>query len=202
MKKLWHLGITGGIGSGKSTVAQLLARYGAAVIDADAISRQTTAIGGAAIEAIGQTFGREFITPDGALDRDRMRAHVFQTPASRKRLEAIIHPLVAQETQRQAEIARAQGRSCLVFDIPLLVESGRWRARLDRVLVVDCREEVQIQRTVQRSGLSVDAVQAIMTNQANRHQRLQAADLVLFNDGLDWEALEREVQQIAQRFGL
>ncbi len=202
MKKLWHLGITGGIGSGKSTVAHLLAQHGATVIDADAISRQTTAAGGAAIEAIAQTFGHEFIAPDGGLDRDRMRAHVFQTPASRKQLEAIIHPLVAQETQRQAELARAQGRSCLVFDIPLLVESGRWRARLDRVLVVDCREEVQIQRTVQRSGLSADAVQAIMTNQATRRQRLQAADLVLFNDGLDWEALEREVQQIAQRFGL
>lgn len=202
MKKLWHLGITGGIGSGKSTVAHLLAQHGATVIDADAISRQTTAVGGSAIKAIARTFGQEFIAPDGGLDRDRMRAHVFQTPASRKQLEAIIHPLVAQETQRQAELARAQGRSCLVFDIPLLVESGRWRARLDRVLVVDCREEVQIQRTVQRSGLSADAVQAIMTNQATRRQRLQAADLVLFNDGLDWEALEREVQQIAQRFGL
>ena len=197
-----RLGLTGGIGSGKSTVAALLASHGAAVIDADAISRQTTASGGAAIEPIRQTFGAAFITPAGALDRERMRAHVFQDPSARQRLEQIIHPLVGQETERQTRAALTAGCRCIVFDIPLLVESGRWRARLDQVLVVDCRTETQIERTMQRSDLSRDAVVAIIASQATRAQRLSAADLVLYNDDLTLAQLGQEVRQLARRFGL
>jgi len=202
MQAVLRLGLTGGIGSGKSTVAGMLARHGAAVIDADAISRQTTATGGAAIEAIRQTFGPEFITTDGALDRERMRERVFRDPNARRQLEYIVHPLVGQETARQTEAALAEGRRCIVFDVPLLVESSHWRTRLDQVLVVDCHPERQIERVMQRNGLPREAVMAIMASQASRQIRLHAADLVLCNDGLTLDELAMEVEQIAVRFGL
>lgn len=202
MQAVLRLGLTGGIGSGKSTVAGMLARHGAAVIDADAISRQTTATGGAAIEAICQTFGPEFITTDGALDRERMRERVFRDPNARRQLEHIVHPLVGQETARQTEAALAEGRRCIVFDVPLLVESSHWRTRLDQVLVVDCHPERQIERVMQRNGLPREAVMAIMASQASRQIRLHAADLVLCNDGLTLDELAMEVEQIAVRFGL
>ncbi len=202
MQAVIRLGLTGGIGSGKSTVAAMLARHGAAVIDADAISRQTTAAGGTAIAAIRQAFGPEFITPDGALDRDRMRERVFRDPGARRQLEHIVHPLVGLETARQTQAAIAAGRRCIVFDVPLLVESGHWRPRLDQVLVVDCRPEVQVERTMQRSGLARDAVMDILANQASREARLRAADIVLCNDGLSLQELALEVQQMAGRFGL
>jgi len=202
MQAVLRLGLTGGIGSGKSTVAGMLAQHGAAVIDADTISRQTTATGGAAIEAIRQTFGAEFITTDGALDRERMRERVFRDPNARRQLEHIVHPLVGQETARQTEAALANGRRCIVFDVPLLVESSHWRTRLDQVLVVDCRPERQIERVMQRSDLPREAVMAIMASQASRQVRLHAADLVLCNDGLTLDELAMEVEQIAVRFGL
>ncbi|MBI3530923.1 MAG: dephospho-CoA kinase [Burkholderiales bacterium] len=202
MQAVPRLGLTGGIGSGKSTVAGMLARHGAAVIDADAISRQTTATGGAAIEAIHQTFGAEFITTDGALDRERMRERVFRDPNARRQLEHIVHPLVGQETARQTEAALADGRRCIVFDVPLLVESSHWRARLDQVLVVDCHPERQIERVMQRNDLPRETVMAIMASQASRQMRLHAADLVLCNDGLTLNELAMEVEQIAVRFGL
>lgn len=185
-----RIGLTGGIGSGKSTVGQMLQVRGAAVIDADAIARSVTAAQGLAIPAIAQSFGADFITPDGALDRERMRAHVFSHPEAKKALETIIHPLVAQETQRQAEHAIANGYRTLVFDVPLLVESGaRWRAQVDRVLVVDCLEETQIQRVMARNGWKREAVQAVISAQASRAQKLAAADWVIHNDGISLEAL-------------
>lgn len=185
-----HIGLTGGIGSGKSTVGQMLQERGAAVIDADAIARSVTAAQGLAIPAIAQSFGADFITPDGALDRERMRAHVFSRPEAKKTLETIIHPLVAQETQSQAEHAIANGYRTLVFDVPLLVESGaRWRAQVDRVLVVDCLEETQIQRVMARNGWKREAVQAVISAQASRAQKLAAADWVIHNDGISLEAL-------------
>jgi dephospho-CoA kinase len=202
MQAVIRLGLTGGIGSGKSTVAAMLARHGAAVIDADAISRQTTAAGGTAIAAIRQAFGPEFITPDGALDRDRMRERVFRDPGARRQLEHIVHPLVGLETARQTQAAIAAGCRCLVFDVPLLVESGHWRPRLDQVLVVDCRPEVQVERTMQRNGLARDAVMDILASQASREARLRAADIVLCNDGLSLHELALEVEQMAGRFGL
>jgi dephospho-CoA kinase len=197
-----RVGLTGGIGSGKSTVLQMLGELGAAVIDADAISRATTAAGGAAIAAIGQRFGTDFITSLGALDRERMRAHAYADPRARKQLEDIIHPLVSHESARQVEAALAAGTPCIVFDIPLLVESGRWRAQVDRVLVVDCSPQTQIDRVVARSGLTPEQVQAIMAAQAPRALRLAAADLVICNEGLSLEQLRHNVVQVAQRFGL
>jgi dephospho-CoA kinase len=189
-----RIGLTGGIGSGKSTVGQMLQERGAAVIDADAIARSVTAAHGTAMPAIAQAFGPDFITPDGALDRERMRAHVFSHPKAKQALEAIIHPLVAQETQRQAQQAIANGHHTLVFDVPLLVESGaRWRAQVDRVLVVDCSEETQIQRVMARNSWKREAVQAVVTAQASRAQKLAAADWVIDNEGISLEALRKRV---------
>jgi len=198
----FHVGLTGGIGSGKSTVAALLAGHGAAVIDADAIARQLTASGGAAIETIAEQFGAHFITAQGALDRDRMRELAFADPAAKRQLEAIIHPLVGQETWRQASAARAAGHACLVFDVPLLVESATWRQKVDHVLVVDCLAETQIARVMARNALSRAAVKAIMANQSQRLRRLQAADSVIFNDSLSLADLRLEVAALAPRFRL
>ena len=197
-----RLGLTGGIGSGKSTVAELLRLRGAAVIDADAISRSLTASGGPAIKPIAESFGPEFIALDGSLDRDRMRRASYTNPAARARLEAIIHPLVGIESARQEDVAIASRCRCLVFDIPLLVESSRWRQRVDQVLIVDCVAEVQIARVIARSGLDRGMVEKIIASQVPRAQRLRAADLVIFNTGDSKAALALEVEQIAQRFGL
>ena len=197
-----RLGLTGGIGSGKSTVAEMLRVHGATVIDADAISRGTTAAGGAAIAPIRAAFGESFIAADGALDRGRMRDASFSDPLARKKLEAIVHPLVAQESERQQERALHDGARCIVFDIPLLAESSRWRQRLDRVLVVDCPPELQIARVHIRSGLERDAVEKIIAVQATRVQRLRVADMVLFNGGGSLQALALELGRLAHRFGL
>jgi len=197
-----RVGLTGGIGSGKSTVLKMLARLGAAVIDADAISRATTAAGGTAIAAIALRFGSEFITADGALNRDRMREMAYADPQARKRLEDIIHPLVGQESARQVQAALDAGVPCIVFDIPLLVESGRWRAQVDRVLVVDCSPETQVERVVARSGLQPQAISAIMAAQATRALRLAAADIVICNDGISLDQLRDKVAQAASGFGL
>ena len=197
-----RVGLTGGIGSGKSTVLQILTGLGAAAIDADAISRSVTAPGGAAIPAIVQRFGAAFIGPDGALDRERMREQVYADPLARRQLEAIIHPLVGQEIERQVEGARSLARPCAVFDIPLLVESGRWRPKLDRVLVVDCHPETQVRRVQARSGLAAETVGGIIAAQATRTQRLAAADLVIFNDRISLAELQAEVEQAAKSFGL
>lgn len=202
MQVVTKLGLTGGIGSGKSTVASMLAGCGAAVIDADAIARQVTAPGGAAIASIRDAFGAEFISPEGALDRERMRALAFADTAARQRLEAIVHPLVGLETARQAQSAIDGGHRCIVHDIPLLVESAHWRQRVDQVLVVDCTPEQQIERTLQRSGLPRPAIEKIIAAQASREVRLSAADMVIFNVGLSLDELALEVQQIARRFGL
>jgi dephospho-CoA kinase len=192
----FRLGLTGGIGSGKSTVGQMLVDAGGALIDADAIARSVTAPGGAALTAIAQTFGPEYITQDGALDRDRMRTLVFSDASAKQRLEAIIHPLVSSSAQAQAQAAANAGHKLLVFDVPLLVESGRWRAQLDGVLVVDCEVATQIERVMTRSGLSAETVQRIIDAQATRAQRLSAADWVIFNEGLSLDALKAKAHQI------
>ncbi|MBC7647831.1 MAG: dephospho-CoA kinase, partial [Vitreoscilla sp.] len=147
-----RLGLTGGIGSGKSTVAQMLVGHGGGLIDADAISRVTTAAGGSAIAAIAAQFGLQTINADGSMNRDVMRQLVFADPAAKFALEAIIHPLVSQEAARQAAQAKSAGSTFAVFDIPLLVESKRWRQQLDKVLVVDCEEASQISRVVSREN--------------------------------------------------
>ena len=192
-----RLGLTGGIGSGKSTVAQMLAARGAAVIDSDAIARSVTAANGSAMLAIREAFGPEFVNPEGALDRERMRALVFSDPGAKLRLEAIVHPLVGLATQAQAQAAIQAGHTLLVFDVPLLVESPRWRKLVDQVLVVDCLETTQIERVIARSGLTREAVHNIIQAQATRAQRLAAADITVFNDGLDLAQLQRTVDGLA-----
>ena len=199
-----RIGLTGGIGSGKSTVGAMLARHGAAVIDSDAISRATTAAGGAALAPIAQAFGAHLIGADGALDRAAMRALVYRDADARRRLEAIIHPLVAAESERQAQAALAAGARALVFDVPLLIESlARWRSRVDRIVVVDCPPDTQVARVIARSGLPADEVRRIIAAQATRAQRLAAADIVVDNGpGVDLPALERAVAQVARSLGL
>lgn len=197
-----RIGLTGGIGSGKSTVADTLVACGAALVDADAISRAATAAGGAAIKEISAQFGPDLIAADGAMDRDRMRQLAFDDASARRRLESIVHPLVGLETLRQYEQAVKAGKACVVFDIPLLVESGRWRQQLDYVLVVDCSEATQISRVMTRNGWSRDVVEKIIAGQASRDQRLSAADICLYNDGLTLEALQAQVRRLAARFGL
>jgi dephospho-CoA kinase len=183
-------------------VLQILQQLGAAVVDADAISRATTAAGGAAIPAIAAAFGADFIGADGALDRERMRAHVYAHPEARRQLEAIVHPLVGSESERLVQAAHAAGVHAIVFDIPLLVESGRWRQRVDRVLVVDCLPATQVARVQGRSGLAAAEVEAIIAVQAPRALRLAAADAVIFNEGLSLAQLRAEVEQVARSFGL
>jgi len=202
MAAAFKLGLTGGIGSGKSTVAALLADLGAAVMDADAISRAMTAPGGRAMEAIRQTFGNDFMTADGALDRQRMRDLAYTDALARTRLEAIIHPLVQTEIWQQAHTAEAAGSRCLVFDVPLLVESAHWRDRVDQVLVVDCSPETQIARVMARSALQRPAIEAIMAAQASRAQRLAVADQVILNDGISLQELGARVRALAPGFGL
>lgn len=199
-QRIFRLGLTGGIGSGKSTVASLLALRGAAVVDADAIARAVTAPNGSAMPAIAQTFGSEYVDARGALDRERMRTLAFADPEAKKRLEAIVHPLVSQATQQQTEAAIANGRRCVVFDVPLLVESGRWRQQVDRVLVVDCRRDTQIERVMARNGMTRDMVATIINAQSPALLRLTAADWVIHNEGLSMDALRDEVNALPLDF--
>ena len=188
-----RIGLTGGIGSGKSTVAALLAGCGALVVDTDAISRALTAPGGAALPALARAFGPDIVAADGALDRSRMRELAFGDPAARLRLEKILHPMIALESARQAA---AGGALPLVFDVPLLTESKHWRARVDRVLVVDCPEATQVERVRRRSGWSEEAVRSVIALQASRAARRAIADAVIFNDKLTPDALAAEVQAL------
>jgi len=188
-----RIGLTGGIGSGKSTVATALAALGASIVDTDAIARSLTQPGGAAIAAIAAQFGAEFVDASGALDRARMRELAFADPAARQRLEAILHPLIRAETARQAEAAQG---TAIVFDVPLLIESGRWREQVERVLVVDCREATQVERVMARSGWTREAVQAVLAQQASRRSRRAGADAVIYNDGLSHEELRAEVRAL------
>ncbi len=198
-----RLGLTGGIGSGKSTVGSMLQALGAGMVDADQIARELTAPQGAAIEAIRAAFGSQFIDAGGALDRARMRELAFTRPEARAQLEAIVHPLVTLHCDLQARRAVDQGHPLIVFDIPLLVESGRWARRLDAVLVVDCCAETQIERVMRRSALAREVVQGILASQASRPARRAVADAVITNDrDCSLEQLRSQVGQLARLFGL
>lgn len=190
--RAFSVGITGGIGSGKTTVADMFAARGAALVDTDLIAHQLTAPQGAAIPEIHAQFGASFLTPEGAMDRARMRAYVFSEPGAKARLEAILHPLIRIETERAAQAAHGD---YLLFVVPLLVESRGWRDRVSRVLVVDCDEQTQVRRVMSRSGLPEAQVRAIMAAQADRAQRLAAADDVIDNDG-DALALVPQVDRL------
>ncbi len=181
--RYFAVGLTGGIGSGKSLVAGLLATAGAAVIDADALAHQVTAPGGAAIDAIAARFGWGVLAADGALDRPAMRSLAFSDVHAKRDLEAIVHPLVRQLSLEQAAAASAAGAPYVVFAVPLLVESGDWQRRVDRVLVVDCPEAEQLRRVERRSGLPASQIESIIEQQASRPARLEAAQDVLFNGG-------------------
>jgi len=188
------IGLNGGIGSGKSSVARRLGAHGALVVDTDALAHALTAPGGAAIPAIAAAFGDDMIASDGAMDRARMRALVFGDPTQRQRLEAILHPMIASATRAQA--SRASAGQAVVFDVPLLAESGTWRARVDRVLIVDCSTETQVARVVARSGWTPEAVRRTIDQQATRAQRRAIADAVILNEALTPAQLDAEVDAL------
>ena len=189
------IGLTGGIGSGKSTVATMLTELGAHLVDTDAIARALTAPGGLAIPEIAAAFGDDFIDSDGAMNRDRMRELAFSDPGALMRLQAILHPLITQASEVQAR--QANPGQVVVFDVPLLAESGsRWKDRVDKVLVIDCPSETQIQRVMARSGWTREAVQAVLAKQATRESRCAVADHIILNDGLSLEELRQEVKNV------
>lgn len=191
------VGLTGGIGSGKTTVADLFARRGAALVDTDAIAHELTGPQGAAMAAISAAFGAAVLRPDGGLDRAAMRAVVFSDRSAKARLEAILHPLIRQQSAARCKAATSAPYVLLV--VPLLVETGSYRQRADRVLVVDCDESVQISRVMARSGLAADAVKAIMATQASRAERRAVADDVVLNEG-GLEALLPQVEGLHLRY--
>ena len=201
-----RIGLTGGIGSGKSTVAKLLHRCNAFVIDADAVSRQLTGEGGRALPDIFERFGSGVMQTDGSLNRDAVRTLMLQDPFAKRQLEAILHTMIADETAKLSQHALQAGYRCAVFDIPLLVESLRWRCSLDQVLVVDCRHATQISRVLTREsdrrGWTVDAVEKIIAVQASRAQRLAAADICIYNDNISLDVLARVTDEVAASFGL
>lgn len=181
--KIPLIGLTGGIGSGKSAVSNLLSELGAGVIDTDLISHHITASGGKAIPLITTAFGANFIDPQGALNRPKMRTLVFEDPSARQVLEQITHPLIQQETAKQA-IQMAQSKaSYLVFVVPLLIESGFWEKLIDHLIVVDCPEETQIQRVMHRNNMARLEVENILKAQTSRNVRLVKADTVIENKG-------------------
>jgi len=192
------IGLTGGIGSGKTAVSDLLAKLGAGIVDTDLIAHQITAPHGAAIALIEKQFGPDFIAADGALNRDKMRALVFAKPEARKSLEAITHPLIRQETIREALRLSKKGVPYLVFVVPLLIESGSCIELIDRLVLVDCPAETQIQRVMQRSNLSREEVERILAAQASREERLKHADEVIKNQG-SLKDLEVAVQSLHQK---
>ena len=188
------VGLTGGIGSGKSAVADLFAARGILVVDTDAVAHALTAPGGAAMPAIRAEFGAAVAAADGALDRAAMRARVFADPAARKRLEAILHPMIRSESERllAADATRAP---YAILMVPLLIEAGSYRERVDRIAVVDCAEATQIARVMSRNGLAREEVERILAAQATRAERLAAADDVIDNDG-DLDALRPQIERL------
>lgn len=193
------VGLTGGIGSGKSAAADIFGLLGAAIVDSDAIAHALTAPGGDAIAAIAQQFGAQYIGPDGALDRQRMRDRVFRDPPAKARLESILHPRIRELSIAQAAAAARDRVPYVVLVVPLLIESGGWRSRVDRILVIDCSPATQEARVRARSRLDAALVQAIIAQQARRADRLDAADDVLVNEG-PLEQLTARVTRLHRRY--
>jgi len=188
---MFAVGLTGGIGSGKSTVADLFAAHGVAIVDTDLIAHQITAPHGAAMAQIAREFGAAFVAADGSLDRARMRTLIFSDEDARRRLEGITHPLIRTETERARN--EASGPYVMLV-VPLLVESGTWKTRVDRVLTVDCSVETQIARVMRRNAFSREQVLAIIARQATREARRAAADEVIVNDNTSMEELSAQVE--------
>jgi dephospho-CoA kinase len=189
------VGLTGGIGSGKSAAADRFAQLGAAVIDADAIAHELTGCNGAAMPAIEQAFGAEVLATDGSLDRAAMRRLVFAAPARRVQLEAILHPMIRAASAQRCDAAWAASAPYVIMVVPLLVESENNQKRFHRIVVVDCPESLQIKRVMARNGLTEPEVKAIMAAQASRQQRLNAADDVIVNDA-DLGSLQAQVSAL------
>ena len=196
MSRRFVVGLTGGIGSGKSAAADEFARLGASVVDTDVIARELTAAGGAAAAHVKAMFGDAFLRPDGAMDREAMRKRVFADPAAKRALEALLHPMIREESQRRIAVAAGP---YVVHAVPLLIESPDYRQRVDRVLVVDCPEDLQVERVRARSGLAEAEVRSIIAQQAPRAARLAAADDVIDN-GSSLEALRRQVAALDERY--
>lgn len=199
MKQRIIWGLTGGIGSGKSTVANMLAARGASIVDADAQAKALTEPGGRAIDALVQAWGPDVLDANGAMDRAAMRDRVFQSPQDKQRLEAILHPLIAQATQ---EAIDAADHAWVICDVPLLVESVRWRSRLAGVWVVDCTEETQTARVRARNQWPDATIRAVISQQATRKQRLASADIVTFNENYSIQELDAIVGAQADQLGL
>jgi dephospho-CoA kinase len=192
------IGLTGGIGSGKSTAAAMLVAEGATLVDTDAIARALTAPGGAAMAPLVARFGAHIVGADGALDREAMRRLAFADPAVKRRLEAVLHPLIGDQAQREALAARSD---VVVFDVPLLAESAHWRARVDRVLVIDCSESTQIERVLRRAGWSREVVERVIAQQAPRAARRAIADAVIHNEGgMALDTLAHAVRRLLTRW--
>jgi dephospho-CoA kinase len=187
------IGLTGGIGSGKSTVAAMLVPLGAALIDTDTIARRLTAAGGAALATLKREFGDMVLAADGSLDRAAMRSRAFADATVRQRLEAVLHPMIGAEAQREAD---ASSSAVLVFDVPLLAESKHWRGRVDRVLVIDCSTDTQIERVATRPGWTREAAAAAIAAQSTREARRAIADAVIFNDGISLAALQAHTEAL------
>ncbi len=193
-----EVGLTGGIGSGKTAVANMFAALGAAIIDSDAIAHALTVAHGAAIDAIGREFGDEYIGADGALDRRKMRDRVFRDQSAKARLEAILHPRIREQASEQAKAAIGCA-PFVVFVVPLLIETRTAGHRMERLLVVDCSPTTQVARVCARSGLDAELVRSIIAQQASRSERLDAADDVLVNEG-PLEMLRPRVQRLHSRY--
>ena len=206
----YRVGITGGIGSGKSTVTTQLKSLGAGVIDADAISRHLTSSHGEAMNAIVEKFGDEYQLADGSLDRSRMRELVFNQKDRRKELEQILHPLIQNEMKNQFETMKKNGIKLVVFDLPLLAESSKWRKNLDKIIVVDCSVETQVSRVLTRdvqnnnrtTPMTRDLVINIIASQASRKDRLKLADVIILNDEITRQQLNDEIGQISEYLSL
>ena len=190
------VGLTGGIGCGKSQKTDMFASLGADVVDTDAIAHELTGPGGLAMSAIAEAFGSEYVRSDGSLDRARMRELVFSDPGAKGRLEAILHPMIRAESYRRVQ---GSGAPYVVLVVPLLLETGAYRDVVSRVLVVDCDESQQIARTMKRSRLTEEAVRRIMCAQLPRARRLQAADDVLSNDA-DIDSVRSQVETLHERY--
>ena len=187
-----RIGLTGGIGSGKSTFGAMLVARGFALIDADAVSRELTGVGGLAIAKIREAFGDSSIALDGSMDRGRMRTLVFSQPEAKARLETILHPLIRTSIAEKLTAIQDKGEPLAILDIPLLVESSQWQGQLDGIIVVDCSEARQLSRVMDRNGWTQAQTQAVMATQASRQERLAVANWVIDNDSDDLSALQKQ----------
>ncbi|QDL55612.1 dephospho-CoA kinase [Rhodoferax aquaticus] len=196
------IGVTGGIGSGKSTIAKRLAELGAGLVDADLAYQTITGKNATGTKAIAAAFGPDLVGVDGRLERKTLRELVFADPIKRTQLESITHPLIRAEMDRLSTKLIWQGATCIVYDIPLLVESNHWRNAVDAVLVVDCSQETQACRVKARNGWSTELISQAISAQSTRLRRLSCADYVIFNDGVSLDEVQHEVDEFARKFGL